>query len=66
METVRAQTLRRRIEALEGQVQNLEMAMLGHREWSRPWMMRREAKKRLEADIATLKIMLEKLGPTGA
>jgi len=65
MEVVRAKQIRGRIKALEGQIENLEMAMLRYRKWSRPWMMRRETQKRLEADIATLKVMLATLEPGG-
>ena len=65
MEVVRAKRIRQRIKALEGQIDNLDLAMLRYRKWSRPWMQRRAAKQRLGADIATLKIMLEKLEPEG-
>jgi len=65
MQTVRAKEIRQRINRLEGQIHDLDTAMVAHRKWSRPWMMRRKAKERLKADIATLKIMLETLEPGG-
>jgi len=65
IETVRAERIRRRIKALERQIDNLDLAMLRYREWTPPWMQRKETKKRVEADIATLRIMLETLEPGG-
>ena len=63
IETVRVERIRQRIKALERQIDSLDLAMLRYREWTPPWMQRRATKKRVEADIATLKIMLEKLEP---
>ena len=65
IETVRVERLRQRIKALERQIDNLDLAMLRYREWTPPWMQRRATKRRIEADVATLKIMLETLEPGG-
>lgn len=56
-----AEQIKGRIERLEGQIHNLERAMVYYPVGSRPWLMRRAAIDRLKADIATLNTMLEAL-----
>lgn len=63
IQTVSGKRIRQRINALEHQIANLERAMLGYRKFSRPWSQRDFARKRLQTDIATLRIMLKRLEP---
>lgn len=65
MQIVSSVQIKQRIGALEDQITNLEMAMLQYRKFSRPWSQRDFARKRLRADIATLRVMLDKLEPSG-